>query len=75
MQRRRALTHRDLDRPVAFLGGAELAPLLDLLPQTPSLADVIARWDAMLPAGRAEAIAGWLQARDAGRAGWVIASK
>ena len=63
VQWRRALTHPDLDRPVAFLDGAELAPLLDLLPQAPSLAHVIARWDATLPAGRAEAIAGWLQAR------------
>jgi len=63
VQRRRALTHPELDRPVAFLGGAELAPLLDILPQAPSLAHVIARWDALLPTGRAEAIADWLQAR------------
>jgi len=48
---------------VAFPGGAELAPLLDLLPETPSLAHAIERWDALLPAGRAQAIAEWLQAR------------
>ena len=30
---RRALTHPGLERPVAFLGGSELAPLLDDLPR------------------------------------------
>lgn len=63
VERRRALTHPGLDRPVAFLGGAELAPLLDLLLEAPSLAQAIARWDAMLPAGRAQAIAEWLHSR------------
>ena len=64
VQRRRALTHPGLDRPVAFLGDAELAPLLDALLQSPSLAHAMQRWDAVLPAGRARAIAQWLHARD-----------
>jgi hypothetical protein len=64
VHRRRALTHPALDRPIAFLGGAELASLLDLLPEAPSLAHAIERWDAVLPPGRARAIAEWLQARD-----------
>ena len=60
---RRALTHPALDRPVAFLGGEELAPLLDELPAVASLSDAIDRWDRVLPAGRANAIAVWLHAR------------
>ena len=64
VQRRRALTHPDLERPVAFLGGAELAPLLDQMPEAPSLAHTIKRWDAVLPPGRGRAIAEWLHARD-----------
>jgi flavin-dependent dehydrogenase len=60
---RRALTHPLLDRPVAFLGGDELAPLLDLLPTAPSLVHAIRTWDRGLRTGRAHAIAGWLHAR------------
>lgn len=63
IERRRALTHPVLDRPVAFLGGDELAPLLDELPAAPSLADAIERWRRALPVGRADAIARWLHAR------------
>ncbi|MGH8965511.1 MAG: NAD(P)/FAD-dependent oxidoreductase, partial [Actinomycetes bacterium] len=60
---RRALTHPALDRPVAFLGGSELAPLLDQLPAAPSLAAAIGRWDRSLPSGRALEIAAWLRRR------------
>ena len=60
---RRALTHPVLDRPVAFLEGEELAPLLELLPASPSLANVIGGWDRVLRTGHAIAIANWLHAR------------
>jgi flavin-dependent dehydrogenase len=60
---RRALAHPALDRPVAFLGGSELAPLLDHLPTAPSLAAAIGSWDRWLPAGRALEIAAWLRQR------------
>lgn len=60
---RRALAHPTLDRPVAFLGGDELAPLLDLLPASPTLVHAIRTWDFALPSGRAHAIAEWLYAR------------
>ncbi|MGH3873532.1 MAG: flavin-dependent monooxygenase QhpG [Pseudonocardiaceae bacterium] len=60
---RRALTHPALDRPVAFLAGSELAPLLDQLPTAPSLADAVGSWDHALPPGRALAIAAWLRQR------------
>ena len=59
----RALTHPVLDRPVAFLGGDELAPLLDLLPRSPSLAHAMRAWNGVLQPGRASAIAGWLHER------------
>lgn len=58
---RRALTHPALDRPVAFLGGIELAPLLDHLPSAHSLAEALGSW--ALPAGRALQIATWLHRR------------
>ncbi len=60
---RRALTHPALDRPVAFLGGSELAPLLDRLPTAPSLAAAIDSWDRSLPSGHALEIAAWLRRR------------
>jgi len=60
---RRALAHPALSRPVAFLGGSELAPLLDNLHAAPSLADAIDRWDRSLPSGRAPEIAAWLNRR------------
>ena len=60
---RRALDHPALDRPVAFLGGDEIAPLIDVLHRSPTLAEAIRRWDELLPGDRATAIAGWLHAR------------
>ena len=64
VERRRALTHPSLNRPVAFLGDNELGPLLDVLVEAPSLAQALERWDAALSAGRGRAIAEWLHARD-----------
>jgi flavin-dependent dehydrogenase len=60
---RRALAGPRLERPIAFLGGDELAPLLDLLQGAPSLAGAMHCWDERLGAGRATAIARWLHAR------------
>ncbi|MGH3692866.1 MAG: NAD(P)/FAD-dependent oxidoreductase, partial [Pseudonocardiaceae bacterium] len=60
---RRALAHPALDRPVAFLGDVELAPLLDQLPIAPSLAEALRTWERSLPAGRALMIASWLHQR------------
>jgi flavin-dependent dehydrogenase len=59
----RALSHPVLDRPVAFLGGNALAPLLDRLPAAPSLAAALRSWDRSLPAGHAREIAAWLHRR------------
>jgi flavin-dependent dehydrogenase len=63
VERRRALAHPALDRPVAFLGGSELAPLLDGLLAAPSLAHAVSAWDRSLPRGRALELAAWLHGR------------
>jgi flavin-dependent dehydrogenase len=63
IERRPALTHPDLARPVAFLGGCELAPLLDDLELSPTLGEALGAWEAGLPAGRGHAIAAWLHQR------------
>ncbi|MGH3994238.1 MAG: NAD(P)/FAD-dependent oxidoreductase, partial [Pseudonocardiaceae bacterium] len=60
---RRALTHPAVDRPVAFLGGIELAPLLDDLHAAPSLAAAISSWDRSLPSLHGPKIAAWLHQR------------
>jgi flavin-dependent dehydrogenase len=57
---RRALTHPALPTPIAHVGDAELAPLLDCVQHSASLADLLRTWSARLPAGRAEATAEWL---------------
>ncbi|MFI9009868.1 NAD(P)/FAD-dependent oxidoreductase [Actinosynnema sp. NPDC053489] len=57
---RRALTHPTLTTPVAHVADVELAPLLDHLTGTPTLAALLRAWSAHLPAGRAEATATWL---------------
>lgn len=60
---RRALAHPGLDRPVAFLAGAEIAPLLDALHAAPSLGQAVSAWDRALSAGRGQQIAAWLARR------------
>jgi flavin-dependent dehydrogenase len=60
---RRALVHPGLDRPVAFLDGVEIAPLLDAVPSGATLNDLTALWSRQLPrspAGQAAALADWL---------------
>jgi hypothetical protein len=61
--RRRALVSPHLDRPVAFLGGHDVAPLVDELASAPTLATAVRRWQSALPAGRAMQIASWLHHR------------
>ncbi len=57
VERRRALTHPSLRRPVAFLGGRELAPIVDALTASPSLGAAVQRGAAP------PAVAEWLAAR------------
>jgi flavin-dependent dehydrogenase len=64
VERRRALTHPALSRPVAFLGGEELAPLVDGLLGPQRLGEVVAGdWARRVSAERALEIAAWLSRR------------
>jgi flavin-dependent dehydrogenase len=63
IETRRALTHPALERPVAFLDGIELAPLLDGLRAGATLGEVAATWARGLAPERAAALAAWLVRR------------
>ena len=58
----RALSHPALDRPVAFLGRAPLAALLDVLPAASDLAGAARVWD-VATGGRGLRVAAWLADR------------
>lgn len=60
VERRRALTHPALERPVAYLGGNELAPLLDRLDGRRSLERVVEDWGRSVPPATAYQVADWL---------------
>lgn len=60
---RRALSHPSLARPVAYLGGGELAPLLDGLRGAESLEQAVERWSRSIPRDTAMHLAGWLARR------------
>ncbi|WP_441246889.1 flavin-dependent monooxygenase QhpG [Kitasatospora sp. McL0602] len=59
---RRALAHPALPRPVAYVAGVELAPLLTPIqhPPFPDLADLLRAWSDRLPPGQATAVVRWL---------------
>jgi flavin-dependent dehydrogenase len=58
--RRPAVTSPGLDRPVAFLAGSPLAPMIEDLETAGSLADALRRWESTMPVERVSAIASWL---------------
>ena len=60
IERRRVLCSRDLDRPVGFLGGVPLAPLIDEIESAPSLEAALCRWQHSLPASRGSRVISWL---------------
>ncbi len=55
-----ALTHPALDRPVAFLHGVALAPLLYAVNPGQRVRDILALWSQDLPRSRAVEILQWL---------------
>lgn len=57
---RRALCHPGLERAVAYLGDIEVAPLLDVVSEMPTLGELAAAWSARVPSRDAFAIAHWL---------------
>lgn len=61
--RQAVLTSPVLDRPVAFLAGCALTPLIREMEAAPSLAAALDRWDRDLPPGQGRAIAQWLVER------------
>jgi hypothetical protein len=61
VQLRAVVTHPSLKRPLAFLDGCDLVPLLEAAPMARSLGDLIALWTASMPAPKAARIAGWLR--------------
>ena len=61
VERRLAITHASLGRPVAFLGGHELVPLVAAATAAPTLEAAIAGWRAGgVAAPTAQAVARWL---------------
>lgn len=58
--RRPALKHPALNRPVAFLGGRELAPLLASLSQAEAACRIVDRWSRCMPPSQAQQILDWL---------------
>jgi len=55
-----ALHHPSLERPVAYLGGWELAPLLRRLPAGRTPLQIAQSWSNLMPLDCGLAIAGWL---------------
>jgi flavin-dependent dehydrogenase len=61
--RRPALHAPGLDRPVAFLGGRPVAPLLEELRTAPTLAAAVQQWERSWPGG-GRTLADWLHRHD-----------
>ncbi|HJU39685.1 MAG TPA: hypothetical protein VJ724_08945, partial [Tahibacter sp.] len=57
---RAALDHPSLARPLAWLAGVELAPLVASIRDAANLAQLIERWAQRMPRHDAVRIAGWL---------------
>lgn len=55
-----ALDHPALARPLAWLGGVELAPLVATIAEAANLGQLIERWSQRMPRRDAARIAGWL---------------
>jgi hypothetical protein len=64
IERRQVLCSRDLHRPVGFLGGLPLAPLIDEIESAPNLEAALRRWQHSLPGGRGSRIVSWLVDHD-----------
>jgi len=57
---RTALLHPSLDRPVAFVGGIELGPLLAKLPEKTSIGSLLQLWSAEISLDHAKQVTQWL---------------
>ena len=63
VEHRRALLAPNIDRPVAFLDGIALAPLIDEIESAPSLAAALSRLGQSLPLQRGYDFVAWLNDR------------
>jgi len=57
---RRALSHPRLARPIAYLDGVELAPLVEALSEGVTMAQMSEAWAGHVPLRQGAAIMGWL---------------
>jgi hypothetical protein len=55
-----ALVHPGLERPVAFMEGMELGPLLEVIPSCADLAGLLVAWSSRMPPRQARRITAWL---------------
>lgn len=64
VQRRPALMHPELARPLAFIEDVDLHPLLTALPSGLPLSVLLQQWSARLAPRQAPRLAGWLLAQE-----------
>lgn len=64
IERHRALWAPQLSRPVGFLGGVPLGPLVEAVEAAPSLGAALSGWERSLPPGRGRQIVRWLMEHD-----------
>ncbi len=57
---RQAIVHPNLERPIAYVEGEQLAVLLRIVPLVGSLATAVELWASRMPLTTARRIAGWL---------------
>jgi flavin-dependent dehydrogenase len=60
VERRLALNHPSLGRPVAYLDGVDLVRLLETMESGGTLSEILAAWSRDMPANRAREVASWL---------------
>jgi flavin-dependent dehydrogenase len=63
VESRPGVTHPALSRPLVFLAGAEVAPLLRLVADARSVGHLVSLWSALMPAEEAARAVGWLRLR------------
>jgi flavin-dependent dehydrogenase len=64
IERRRALFSESLERPVGFLGGIAVAPLIDQMHAAPTLGGALREWRRSLPEGSGNRVLSWLADHD-----------
>jgi flavin-dependent dehydrogenase len=60
IRRARALSHPQLEHPIAYLGGIALAPLLDDARAASARSEILSRWTRRIPSETATTIINWM---------------